>query len=149
MTTEVERDYRNPHEKPPATASVFKRAAWFLADYAELVWDIGGVGDPIEDAENADRCAEMAELARRLRELDGEWEAKREASTNKSAAEIVADMLRDWKLPGAVWYSPARKRWRVTGENYRAEDGEVCVGVYAPDVPIALLQEDFDATEAA
>jgi hypothetical protein len=137
------RRFANLIDKPADTASVFARAAWFLADYAELWWEMGP-----EEFEPVDaRCTEMTELARRLRELDGEWEAKREAGSTASAAEIVADMLQDWKLPGAVWWAPDRRRWRVTGKDYRAGPKEICVGVYAPGASAAMLQEDFEAVE--
>ena len=139
-----EPEFKNLHDKPAESASVFAHAAWFLADYAELWWDIGCDDEATDRA----RCAEMAELARRLRELDGEWEAKREAGPTASAAAIVADMLADWKLPGAVWWAADRRRWRVTGEGYRAGPNEVCVGVYAPGASAAMLQEDFEAVEA-
>jgi hypothetical protein len=57
----AERRFANPADKPAVSASVFARAAWFLADYAELWWDCGfGAGD---DADDEQRCNEMAELA--------------------------------------------------------------------------------------
>lgn len=135
------------HDKPPAAASLFAQAAWFLSDYAELWFHTGPHDGDQETAENDTRCAEMASLALRLRELDGEWEAKREAGTTASAAVIVADMLKDWRLPGAVWYHKGRKRWRVTGENYQSSQNEVCVGVYAPGVEAVMLLEDFEEAE--
>jgi hypothetical protein len=131
-------------EKPPASASLFARAGWFLADYAELWYDMGPHDDKDEEADNDRRCSEMLDLARRLKELDGEWEAKQEAGTTASAAAIVADMLKDWRLPGAVWYLPAAKRWRVTGNGYQPSKNEICVGVYAPGADAAMLQEDFE-----
>jgi hypothetical protein len=141
------RPFSNMTEKPPASASVFAHAAWFLADYAELWWDMGPVDDPDPHFNVETRCKEMTELTRRLRELDGEWEAKRAAGSTASAAEIIADMLQDWKLPGAVWWAPDRRRWRVTGKDYRAGPKEICVGVYAPGATAAMLQEDFEAVD--
>lgn len=148
MSDLATQDFRNAMEKPPASASVFARAAWFLADYAELLFEIGSVGDDMEDAHNVERCTEMTDLSARLRELDGEWEAKRAAGSTESAAAIVADMLIDWGLPGAVWYSKLHKRWRVTGEGYQPGKNEVCVGVYAPGASAEMLLEDFREVEA-
>lgn len=127
-------------------ASVFARAAYYLDDYVSVytscvISDDGSA----HDKECIKQREEMAELARRMKELDGEWESKQEAGTIASAARIVASMLIDWKLPGAVWYFPAAARWRVTGEDYAPQPTEVCVGVYAPGVSPLLLEEDFRA----
>lgn len=138
---------RNVHEKPPATASVFSRAAWFLADYAEFWCDCGPHEGAEELRENGERVLEKLELARRLRELDGQWEAKREAGTNADAAEIIASMLQDWKLPGAAYWSPQARRWRVVGAEYHPQADDVLVGIYAPGVDVTLLREDLDAVD--
>jgi hypothetical protein len=141
----AERRFANPVDKPATSASVFARAAWFLADYAELWWDCNfGDGD---DAEDEARCNEMAELARRLRELDEGWKARAGRSLTHNAAEIIADMLSDWKLPGAVYWSAQARRWRVVGAEYRPQADDVLVGVYAPGADVSLLREDLDAVD--
>jgi hypothetical protein len=137
-------DVRNRMEKPDAAASLFAKAAWWLADYAELWYDIGPRGD-VHDLDDTDeRCVEMLAASQSLRSID----QKQASGTSANAAAIIAGMLKDWKLPGAVWFLPAAKRWRLTGDGYRPVDREVCVGIYAPGVDPALLQEDFDAVEA-
>lgn len=123
-----------PPPEPPRDA-LFARAAYWLDDFMDLL--------RMTDSASEDMEEEIPEISRRLKELAGEWEAKQEAGTVRSAAEIVAAMLKDWKLPGAVWYFPPSQRWRVTGDGYEPEDGEVCVGVYGPGVSADELEYDF------
>lgn len=138
---------RHRFDKPAEDAPLFEQAAWFLADYAELWYEMGPHEGPEEMMECGKRCLEMLNLAKRLRTLAGEWEEKSAQGTAANAAAIIADMLSTWRLPGTVWWLPPHCRWRVTGSTYRPREGEVCVGVYAPGVDVAALTEDLEAVQ--
>lgn len=131
-------------DKPPRAGSLFKQAAWFLRDYAALWYEVGPHEGAEEERETDERCEEMRDLARRLDRLCVGWEAKQQEGAASTAAAIVIDMLREGGIPGAVWYYPVTKRWRVAGEGYEAQPGETCVGVYAPTVTHARLADDFE-----
>lgn len=121
-------------------ANLFSRAAHWLEDYAVLATD-AEIGED-------DMVDELHALAIRLRELCGEWEEKRTFGDGKNAAWIVLSMLREWKLPGAVWYHPGIRRFRLVGEGYEASEDELLVGVYLPSVTPQYLIEDFEAVLA-
>ena len=137
---------RNAMAKPAEDALVFDRAVWWMQDYAEL-WDGMRGNDHSEEAfENGKRCLEMLAVAKELCAA-GRVAERHPAGTPAQAAGIIVDMLRGWRLPGAVWYSPRQSRWRLAGSGYSPQEGEVCVGVYAPDAPVEALTEDFAAVE--
>lgn len=125
----------------PEGGSTFARAAWRLNDYARMLGQTC-----INEAEDLIRDAQA--LERRLLQLDTGWQAKQAAGTSANAAAIIVGMLREWRLPGSVWFDTRAKRWRVSGANYQPRDGEVCVGIYAPDVDERALAEDLAAVEA-
>lgn len=120
--------------------NLFSQAAARLRDYAEIMDNCAMGGD---DSWSADRDAAL-KICARLDELNGEWEQRVGFSDALNAAKIIASMLKDWRIPGSVWYAPWRGRFRLAGENYKPESKhEVCVGVYMPDAPESLLYEDI------
>ena len=125
--------------------SIFARAAYFLEDLADIYnYNIIMNNEDVEEIKTRD---ELLELARRMKELNGEWERKLETGDPMNTAQIVVSMLRDWELPGAVWYLPSKKRYRVTGKSYSPAKDEICIGVYSPEVTPEQLIEDFEAIE--
>lgn len=123
----------------PDSETLFARVKWYLDDYVELLdQSCGDLAD--------DMIAEVKQLSQRIGELQGVWKEKVGQSGAVNAALIVASMLRDWKLPGAVYYEPRLKRFRLVGEGYKPKRSEICCGTYMPDVDIEMLAEDF--TEA-
>lgn len=131
-------------QNAPSGTDLFARAAHWLNDQADI-YDNCIIGDGTEPdhAGNVRDRDEMRDLARRLLELNGEWEKRVSFSDAKNAALIVHSMLVNWKLPGSVWYSPKRRRFRVAGEDYRPMLREVLVGVYLPSVDVEALEADF------
>jgi hypothetical protein len=97
------------------------------------------------DADN-DAIAEAADIIDTLagaKDLLGDWEKRVAFSGSEQAAQIVAGMLADWKLAGAVWFDPKTKRFRLVGDAYKAARREICCGVYLPTATAKMLQEDF------
>ena len=125
-------------------ATMFGRIAWFLEDHAGLMEACGITGDKAFDAKSEELIAEARELRDRIVEMKGEWEKRRHFGDGNNAAAIVADMLREWQVPGSVWYHPATRRFRLSAEGYEPSEGEFCVGVYLPDAPVEMLATDFN-----
>ena len=125
---------------PYQKGNLFTQAVWFLNDYVDILNTTVG-----EEAKTL--IGDARETARRLLELNGCWEKKRMAGAAKNAAIIIKGMLDEWDLPGVVYYYPERKRFRLTGEGYKAAPGEICVGCYKPCVSTEELHEDFRTVE--
>ena len=119
---------------------MFTRAAYFLDEYSEVLYHA-------DDKADKD-IAEMKALVKKLRRLTGEWDRRQKLTGWVSAACIVAEMLSDWGLPGTVWYLPSRERFRLTDGSYKAEDGEMCVGVYLAGATPEMLGHDFEKAMA-
>lgn len=114
----------------------FKRVAKYLHDYANIQCDCYGEKDS--------EYLELLELEKRVLELQGEFEAKQNFDKPEQAAQIIAGMLHDWKIPGAVWYEPTSKRFRVVGENYNHSSTEILCGVYLNTVKESELVSDLE-----
>lgn len=126
-----------------------KRAAYYLADYSDVMQGCICGDDGDLDKETIKARDESKALADRLLELCGEFEAKQEFDRPAQAAQIIAAMLGDWKLPGAVWYAPRIKRFRLTGEDYKPTPKEILCGVYLPGASVSELADDFDVVMAS
>lgn len=144
-----DRMFANRMDKPPATASLFSQASWWLADYAELWYDMGPHETQAEDLDCIARCQEMEELSLRLRELDEGLRIRQDKGDTANAAEFILKILANGKVPGAVYWSPLARRWRVVGPEYKPQTDDVLVGVYAPDADVGLLEEDLATLESA
>lgn len=145
----ADRLFANQMEKPPADAPLFAQAAWWLADYAELWYDMGPHETQDEGIECIARCQEMEELSLRLRELDEGLRARQAKGNTANAAEFILKILATGNVPGAVYWSALARRWRVVGPEYRPQADDILVGVYAPDADATLLQEDLAAAEGS
>lgn len=122
-----------------------KRAAHYLNEYSEIMTSFCICGDGSDlDKESIRQRDEMNSLAARLLELCGDFEKKQSFDRPTQAAKIIAAMLEDWKLPGAVWYAPKIKRFRLVGENYQPTPSEILCGVYLPGAAMADLADDFE-----
>jgi hypothetical protein len=144
----VERMFANRMDKPSESASLFAQSSWWLADYAELWYDIGPHETQAEDMDCIARCQEMEELSRRLRELDEGLRMRQERGDTENAAEFILKILATGKVPAAVYWSPLASRWRVVGPDYRPQADDVLIGVYAPGADAALLIEDLATVES-
>jgi hypothetical protein len=144
-----ERLFANRMEKPPATASLFAQSAWWLADYAELWYDMGPHDTQDEDLDTIARCQEMAELSLRLRELDEGLRARQARGNAANAAEFILKLLANGGAPGAVYWSGIAKRWRVVGPDYKPQADDELVGIYTPDADLVLLEQDLAEVEGS
>lgn len=113
----------------------FKRVAHYLEAHANIQCDCYG--------ENDSEYIECVQLAQKILELQGEFETKQNFDKPEQAAQIIAGMLQDWNLPGAVWYEPTAKRFRVVGENYNHSPTEILCGIYLNTVKESELVADF------
>jgi hypothetical protein len=139
------RPFANRQDKPADDAPLFALAAWWMADYAELWYTMGPNDFSDEGQECFARCQEIEEVGNRLRDLHTGWEAAAGKGELATAAQIIAGLLSQWKLPGAVYWSAQARRWRVVGAEYRPQADDVLVGVYAPGADAQLLREDLEA----
>lgn len=142
------RMFSNPMEKPRDSGSLFAHAAWWIADFAELWYDMGPHETREEDLECIQRCREMEEVSARLRELDEGLRIRQEKGDTANAAEFILKILANGKVPAAVYWSPIARRWRVVGPDYRPQTDDVFVGVYAPGAAANLLEEDLATLES-
>jgi hypothetical protein len=142
-----ERLFANRMEKPQTTGSLFSQAAWWLADYAELWYEMGPHDTQDESLDCMARCQEMEELSLRLRELDEGLRLRQARGDTANAAEFILKIIANGNVPAAVYWSAMARRWRVVGPDYKPQADDSLVGVYAPDAPAALLEEDLAAME--
>lgn len=129
----------DPRNRIPG-ANLHIWAAGFLRDYVGAM-DLAFAG--VDDAWWQKRPRVVMTI-RQLDETSPCWESPQPFSDAAGAAAIVHAMLQDWGMAGAVWYTPRLKRFRLVGIDYQRDIGEVCVGVYTPDVTPAALAEDFE-----
>lgn len=124
---------------------MFERCAHFLECYTEILetWCYEDLEDEGSASAQAD-AKEMKGLVARLKELTGQWEHKIGFSGSHNAALIISGMLKDWMVPGAVYWLPKKQRFRVVGEEYEPEPDEFCVGVYLQNAKVEWLAEDFE-----
>lgn len=117
-------------------SQLLELAAHHLSDYIEIMESLG-------DEDCGVTASEARAVKKRLEDLQQMWTHKRSFSDAHQSAAIILDMLQGWKLNGAVWFQPWKKRFRLVGETYRPEKRELCVGVYSKDVDLDALVEDF------
>jgi hypothetical protein len=132
-------------------ATIFARVAWYLDDYADMMHDIQQNDDSKLGSDTRKARDETRELAQKMRDLRNDFERPVSFGGARDAANVVADMLADWQRPGAVWFLPEARRFRVTSGEYVPVPDEVQVGVYLPGVRASMLAPDFAAvlTQAA
>lgn len=121
---------------------LFAKAAWWLEDYADIYQSCIIIDD--KDTDNIARRKGLLALANDLRELDGRHAQRASNTPGQNAAEAISYLLRKWNLPGTVYYSPIRRKFKLTAEGYHPLSGDICVGVYLPGAPVELMAEDFD-----
>jgi hypothetical protein len=127
---------------PPECRDPFVRAAWFLKDYAELYGSCVIQDDgTAHDAECIASQNEMKALAEKFAGMA----MKRQIPAHQTAADVLAEMLGQFGHPGAVWFDPASRRFRLSGEGFAPGPRDVCLGVYMPDASAAMIAEDIEA----
>lgn len=125
--------------------NTFSRIEYFLLDYIGIQQDCVDPNDAEWTAPILEIIKEVEALVESIRELQGSFTDRKQFGDAKSAALIVADMLKDWSFPGSVWFLPTARRFRLSAEGHEPVKNEVCVGVYLPDAPVEMLEEDFKA----
>jgi hypothetical protein len=127
-----------------ADGDAIEHILFVLNDWADLIDGITK-NSPPDERENSQARAEKARLAAHwLRSKQSAWDARVSIEGNAHAARVLVDMLKDWKLPGAIWVLPSKRRFRLVGEHYAPGKHEILLGVYLPGVSASALQEDIE-----
>jgi len=100
-----------------------------------------------EDEEGLERIAHAEASEKWLAQRKSDWETRIAVTPERSAAEILAGMLNAWQTPGAIWYRPAIKRYRLCGADYKPSAGEFCMGVFAPGTTPEALEAEMQALD--
>jgi len=127
----------------PTELQQLERAIWALNDWLDMMEDITTDNEP----EWQKHMAETRDVVEWLRTKRSAWETRVAVTPQKGAAEILAGMLSTWQLPGAIWYRPKTKRWRLCGTEYNETQGEFCLGVFSPDSTAEEIAAEIEAFE--
>lgn len=124
-------------------AEAFGHALYVLDDWASMMDDITR-NDPPMQAEWKPKIDKALRVITWLEDKRSAWETRVAFSGSEHAAKILAAMLIDWSTPGAIYFHPRSKRFRLVGDEYKPAVSEILLGVYLPGATESAILADID-----